>query len=65
MGIYTGGLGITISHELVHKNNRVEQWLGEEASWLFFVVEARRIYTAVVMVMIMMICVTGSAAFDT
>lgn len=29
VGVYTGGLGITISHELVHKVNRLEQWLGE------------------------------------
>lgn len=29
VGIYTGGLGITVSHELVHRTNRVEQWLGE------------------------------------
>lgn len=28
VGVYTGGLGITISHELVHKVNRLEQWLG-------------------------------------
>ncbi|CAM9988100.1 unnamed protein product [Ascophyllum nodosum] len=28
VGVYTGGLGITISHELVHKTNRLEQWLG-------------------------------------
>ncbi|CAM9260115.1 unnamed protein product [Choristocarpus tenellus] len=28
VGIYTGGVGITVSHELVHKNTRVEQWAG-------------------------------------
>ena len=34
VGVYTGGLGITISHELVHKVNRLEQWLGEpRRSW--------------------------------
>lgn len=30
VSIYTGGLGITISHELVHKSSRAEQWLGAE-----------------------------------
>lgn len=29
IGIHTGAVGITISHELGHKNTRVEQWLGE------------------------------------
>ncbi|CAM9423153.1 unnamed protein product, partial [Hapterophycus canaliculatus] len=28
VAVYTGGLGITLSHELVHKSNRLEQWLG-------------------------------------
>lgn len=29
VAVYTGGIGITLSHELVHKPNRLEQWLGE------------------------------------
>eukprot|EP00752_Nemacystus_decipiens_P003204 g2965.t1 len=28
VAVYTGGLGITLSHELVHKPDRLEQWLG-------------------------------------
>ncbi|CAM9772557.1 unnamed protein product, partial [Ectocarpus fasciculatus] len=28
VAVYTGGIGITLSHELVHKSNRIEQWLG-------------------------------------
>lgn len=34
VGVYTGGLGITVSHELVHKVTRLEQWLGESMALL-------------------------------
>lgn len=34
VAVYTGGLGITLSHELVHKSNRLEQWLGKTGSGL-------------------------------
>ena len=28
VGVYTGGIGITVSHELSHKGTKLEQWLG-------------------------------------
>ncbi|CAN0001188.1 unnamed protein product [Discosporangium mesarthrocarpum] len=28
VGVYTGGVGICVSHELVHKSTKLEQWAG-------------------------------------